>query len=470
MKIKATQIVFCVLSLASLGPALAQSVEFCSNDIPRALVLSGGGAKGAFEVGAVWHLVKHRQCDFADISGVSVGALNGAILAQAPRDQDASVSLQNMATAVERLRSFWLDLRGNDDVYEGRFLGAIGFVLFGRTSMYDSAPLEKRLAKAVDPTQISKLGRPFRVGVVSMRDGVYYELSPRSEAASAECQINRNRKFLAAILASASMPSLFPTPFIRRIDDMASCANDVSRNEDDQFQPFADGGVSHSTPVPGYFLQPFFVPRLTIAVGQNSPTPSSDNLPSHAPPLAELIVLLASPFSPATSNPTGSEQDKEPRLKGGTDMLKATIDRALTAPWRWDMNYALMANGLLGWKDSLLLRVDEGLDGSSAEVRAVLDPVRQQLLPTDPAVPFPSVGFPLSSANVDGRNIPAKYKFTYAAFNPEGIGVDTLEFDPKRLAQAIESGCSQMNRALVKRYGWSDMESRCADSLPTAKH
>jgi len=99
-----------VICLTISSSAFAQDLKFCTPNTARALVLSGGGAKGAFEVGALWHLIKHRKCDFQDISGVSVGALNGAILAQAPRAIDPQESLANMCNAVEKLRSFWLEL------------------------------------------------------------------------------------------------------------------------------------------------------------------------------------------------------------------------------------------------------------------------------------------------------------------------------------------------------------------------
>ena len=43
----------------------------------RALVLSGGGSKGAFEVGAIAHLI-NKKVDFQLFTGTSVGALNAA--------------------------------------------------------------------------------------------------------------------------------------------------------------------------------------------------------------------------------------------------------------------------------------------------------------------------------------------------------------------------------------------------------
>jgi len=50
-------------------------------DFMYGLVLEGGGAKGAFQIGA-WKALKELGIDIKGISGTSVGALNGAIIAQ----------------------------------------------------------------------------------------------------------------------------------------------------------------------------------------------------------------------------------------------------------------------------------------------------------------------------------------------------------------------------------------------------
>jgi predicted acylesterase/phospholipase RssA len=65
--------------------------------VQTVLVLQGGGALGAFEAG----VVKALECEniFPDImAGVSIGALNGAIIAANPRH------------ATEALESFWREL------------------------------------------------------------------------------------------------------------------------------------------------------------------------------------------------------------------------------------------------------------------------------------------------------------------------------------------------------------------------
>ena len=47
----------------------------------RAVVLGGGGARGAYEVG-VWQAMAELGMDYQVVTGTSVGALNGALMVQ----------------------------------------------------------------------------------------------------------------------------------------------------------------------------------------------------------------------------------------------------------------------------------------------------------------------------------------------------------------------------------------------------
>jgi len=76
----------------------------------RALVLSGGGAKGSFQIGAIEELILNRGLDFEILCGVSVGALNVSFLAQAPFDPiHPEVSLENLKNTFITLRHLWLE-------------------------------------------------------------------------------------------------------------------------------------------------------------------------------------------------------------------------------------------------------------------------------------------------------------------------------------------------------------------------
>lgn len=63
------------------------------------LVLSGGGARGAYEVGVVRRLAE-EGVNIISVSGASIGALNGALIASAP----------DLATAATRLEKVWEEL------------------------------------------------------------------------------------------------------------------------------------------------------------------------------------------------------------------------------------------------------------------------------------------------------------------------------------------------------------------------
>ena len=47
----------------------------------RAIVLSGGGAKGAYQVG-VWRALRKLGIKYSIVTGTSVGALNGVLMVQ----------------------------------------------------------------------------------------------------------------------------------------------------------------------------------------------------------------------------------------------------------------------------------------------------------------------------------------------------------------------------------------------------
>jgi len=157
----------------------------------RALVLSGGGAKGSWQVGACQHLIAERGLWFDVIAGVSAGAVNAATLAQA-RDQD------ELAAEVEHLRSVWLGLRGSHDIYRRRWLGALGTVLARRTSLYNAAPLRAILVHHIEPARVAASPIRLRVGYVDLLSGAYRTAG------------NDHPTIADAVLASCALPLIFP--------------------------------------------------------------------------------------------------------------------------------------------------------------------------------------------------------------------------------------------------------------------
>src|SRR6059058_2239082 len=70
----------------------------------RALVLSSGGAKASWQVGACEHLIVERRYWFDVITGVSAGAVNGTTLAQAhdPKMLELGLELLRVVSLGQR--------------------------------------------------------------------------------------------------------------------------------------------------------------------------------------------------------------------------------------------------------------------------------------------------------------------------------------------------------------------------------
>lgn len=149
-------------------------------DRPATLVLSGGGAKGAFQVGAERVLREEFGFRWERICGVSVGALNAVLLAQ---------------EAYEQLKDIWLTIR-EEDVYRKFSWPVVAFriAVQRKLGLYDDSPLRRLIHKHAG-------GRPFRipahVGRVSLVSGAY-ELVPSSAP-----------DFLDAAWQSATMPIIW---------------------------------------------------------------------------------------------------------------------------------------------------------------------------------------------------------------------------------------------------------------------
>jgi len=157
-------------------------------DRRTALVLQGGGALGAYQAGVCQALAEAGvRLDW--VAGVSIGAVNAAIIAGNPPER-----------RVERLRDFWETITETsalwpDLPYEGwrtlcRHVGAATAVLFGQPgffqprpvtewiaqqpplSYYDTAQLKATLERLVDFDRINHPdGTRLSVGAVNIETG-----------------------------------------------------------------------------------------------------------------------------------------------------------------------------------------------------------------------------------------------------------------------------------------------------------
>jgi NTE family protein len=170
--------------------------------LKNALVLSGGGAKGAFQVGVLDVLIGERGLDFEVLCGVSVGALNAASLAQARLVPDDPVaSLMHLHAELTSLRRLWLEeIQGNGSIYSKGILSEAGAIL-GADSIYNPAGLRKLLQDRLDPQRVVASGRKLRIGLVNLETGEYRTVTGDPEHAD---------QLRDQVLASATMPFYFP--------------------------------------------------------------------------------------------------------------------------------------------------------------------------------------------------------------------------------------------------------------------
>src|SRR5690349_1901014 len=241
----------------------------------RALVLAGGGARGAYQVGMIRELVVEQGLDFHILRGVSVGALNCAYLAQAPT---TGVSLDALKGKVQDLETLWSKtIKGNHSVYSGR-AGFPGLVA-GADSLYSLAPLRKLIDQELSVDALRSSGRDFAVGTVSLVSGLYREWGVSDP------------KFIDRLVASASIPVVFP--FV----DFKS-----------EKEILVDGGVRNITPLSSAFAakpDEIYILLTSRVVRENGSLPDS--------------AVRSNDFEQWDDNWLGTKV-------GGLDVLKRTLE------------------------------------------------------------------------------------------------------------------------------------------------
>lgn len=220
-----------------------------------ALVFQGGGALGAYQAG-VYEALSLAGAEPNWVSGVSIGAINSAIIAgNTPENR------------VPRLREFWNTVSGrkiwaytpDGDHYRAMRnqmsafatlnLGQPGFFkprfpnpwlvargAEGATSFYDTSPLRETLLRLVDFDLINNGHKRFSVGAVNVRTGNFVYFDNTTHRIGPE-----------HVMASGALPPAFPAV---RIDG----------------EYYWDGGVVSNTPLQWLLDQPDHPSALVFQV------------------------------------------------------------------------------------------------------------------------------------------------------------------------------------------------------------
>lgn len=203
-----------------------------------ALIFQGGGALGAYQAG-VYEALHDADIEPDWVTGVSIGAINAAIIAGNPRER-----------RVERLRSFWQRIterriwpftpdgdifrraRNATSAWMTMLLGQPGFFrpnpvnawlsptgAATATSFYDTTPLRETLEELVDFDRINDRASRFSVGAVNVLTGNFIYFDNALQAIGPE-----------HIIASGALPPSLP---------MVKIGTDH----------FWDGGIVSNTPL-----------------------------------------------------------------------------------------------------------------------------------------------------------------------------------------------------------------------------
>ena len=209
----------------------------------RVLVLQGGGALGSYQAGA-FEALCHQGFEPEWIAGISIGAVNAAIIAGNEKEKRA-----------DRLKEFW-EMVSAPVPWQPISKAELGRSLFNETSAaiiatfgvpgfftprvppaplwpagspeaqsyYDTAPLKRTLERLVDFDRINDLKCRLSVGAVNVTSGNFRYFD--------NVEFNRLGKLIGPehIMASGALPPGFPSVVI-------------------DGEHYWDGGVASNTPL-----------------------------------------------------------------------------------------------------------------------------------------------------------------------------------------------------------------------------
>jgi NTE family protein len=405
-----------VLFAAAGLPRPAAAADPCAVRTARALVLSGGGAKGAFEAGAAYHLIVHRGCDFAEIAGTSVGAINGALLAQAAAANDGVASLANLRAAAESLVDEWAAIESSRQLMRTRALGKVRFALFGLDSVADLERLREFIHERLALEKLAA-GRVLRVGVTTFVDGRYREIVVNPGGRD----VDRNAHEI--VFGSAVVPI-----FGRMVSERPPGSAGLLQ--------LADGGLRHATPVASYFSacraasEPNAAPLCVPLTGADTPP---------HPPTKQLFVIVTSPFARRNdvrpvADPRALDGDGG-TITDGRQILVRTFDLLVDSMYRDDLDDMLTYNELLAW-----------------HAQAAAGGARRTT-------------FPLGSYNT--ADAPGFHSLPYeiVLVGPQREDSDPMtlfNLEPATQRRQLFCGCVAADDAMSAQFGLQSMTDRCA--------
>ncbi len=192
--------------------------------VKRALFLSGGGARGAYQAGvlkAISHILQVKALPFSIITGVSVGTINAALIAQ---------YADNFALGVDKLETLWREISCqqifNSSNYElsKSMLRNLGYLFVKQRQhgfILDTSPLHQLIEKNIDFKRINHMISARYLDTLETISSCYERQQTISFYQHSNKDFNdwhsplhvseRCELGIKHILASSAIPLFFPT-------------------------------------------------------------------------------------------------------------------------------------------------------------------------------------------------------------------------------------------------------------------
>lgn|GEM_PF-343532 len=149
----------------------------------RALILSGGGSRGSFQIG-VWRYLQEKNWCPDMICGTSIGAINAVAIGS--------------GLTFEETREIWIK-SGRKNIYRLQIAKFIANALFRRrlAPLMDTAPLKEMLLASIDFNRLKRSRTEIVISAVNMHTAL-----PEF--------FNQNEITIDHLMASSAMPIIFP--------------------------------------------------------------------------------------------------------------------------------------------------------------------------------------------------------------------------------------------------------------------
>jgi NTE family protein len=153
----------------------------------KALCLPGGGSKGSFQVGVLEYLIKVRGESYDIITGTSVGALNGAYLAQYKKE--------DLHKGIDNLKKLWLSI-SNRDIKRHWIPFGYAHALW-KKSLYNTKPLRTLIEENLDTDKLKASGVKLKISTINLDSGDHVKFS------------GDHPNIKEAVMASSAFPAFF---------------------------------------------------------------------------------------------------------------------------------------------------------------------------------------------------------------------------------------------------------------------